>query len=300
MRILGQLMTNLGARVALAYPPAERLLRAGLRKPRLRRRLKLGAIALGYTRVLRGRALRIAQLDGYRFWVNVAEPLGVEPYFFGRPGTAWLAPELVRPGDVCGDVGANAGHDTFLCAHSVGSRGRVISLEPNPEFASLLRASVVLNGYEDRVVVRQLALAASNGSSVAFHVSDDSNNTGTSSLVEHGWFSEGSHVIEVSTTTLDEIFAEADSERFRLVKIDVERAEDAVLVGARNVLAHQLVDYFIIELRTGTSAAKLLADAGYEGLFLDEAQQLLVPIKDIPNGQFGDYLFRLPGLPQAG
>ena len=132
MRNLGLLLTDLGARVALAYGPAERLLRAGIRRPRLRRRLKLGAVALGYTRVLQSRALRIAELDGYRFWVNVAEPLGIEPYFFGRPGTVWLAPRLVRPGDVCVDVGANAGHYTFMCAHAVGDSGRVISLEPNP------------------------------------------------------------------------------------------------------------------------------------------------------------------------
>ena len=109
MRVLSQLVTNLGARVALAYAPAERLLRAGIRRPKLRRGLKLGAIALGYTRVLRSRCFRIAELNGYRFWVNVAEPLGIEPYFFGRSGTAWLAPELVRPGDLCVDVGANAG-----------------------------------------------------------------------------------------------------------------------------------------------------------------------------------------------
>jgi FkbM family methyltransferase len=260
--------------------------------------LKLGAIALGYTRVLRSRSLRIAQLNGYRFWVNVAEPLGIEPYF-GRPGTTWLAPELVRPGDVCVDVGANAGHYTFMCAHAVGESGKVISLEPNPEFASLLRESVTLNGYEDRVVVRQVALAASNENSVAFHVSDASSNTGTSSLVEHEWFPDGSHVIEVSTTTLDEIFAEAECARFRLVKIDVERAEDAVLVGARTVLARQLVDYFIIELRTGTTAEKLLAGAGYEGFLLDEVRQHLVPVKDVPSGWFGDYLFRRPGLPLA-
>jgi FkbM family methyltransferase len=235
-------------------------------------------------------------LDGYRFWVNVAEPLGIEPYFFRRPGTAWLAPGLVRPGDVCVDVGANAGHYTFMCAHAVGESGRVISLEPNPEFASLLRRSVSLNGYQERVLVKELALAATRESSVVFHVSDASSNTGTSSLVEHGWFSEGAHAIAVATTTLDEVFAGAGCERFRLVKIDVERAEDAVLSGAKGVLSRQLVDYFIVELRTGTTAHRLLADAGYEGFLLDEGKRLVVPVADVPGGFFGDYLFTRPGL----
>ena len=145
--------------------------------------------------------------------------------------------------------------------------------------------------------MRQVALAASKENSVAFHVSDASSNTGTSSLVEHDWFTDGSHVIEVSTTTLDEIFAETECARFRLVKIDVERAEDAVLTGARALLSRQLVDYFIIELRTGTTADKLLADAGYEGFRLDEVKQRLVRLNDVPRGRFGDYLFRRPGLP---
>lgn len=297
MQPLTRFVTDLGARMALACGPVERLLRAGIQQPRLRTRLKLGAIALGYSRVLHGRSLRIAQLDGYRFWVNVAEPLGIEPYFFGRPGTAWLAPGLVRAGDVCVDVGANAGHYTFMCAHAVGGTGKVIAVEPNPEFAALVKKSVTLNGYQDRVVVKQVALAETSGSSVVFHVSDAASNTGTSSLVDHGWFTEGSHEIQVVTTTLDKIFDEARCSRFRLVKIDVERAEDAVLAGATKVLAHQLVDYFIVELRTGTVAERLLTGAGYDGFWLDEENRRLVPTKDIENGRFGDYLFRRPGLP---
>ena len=152
-RALAEAVANLGARFALRYPLAERLLRAGLRRPPLQRHLKLGAIALGYPRVLQRRALRIAQLDGYKLWVNVAEPLGIEPYFFGRPGTAWMTASLLRPGDVCLDVGANAGHYTFMCAHAVGESGRVISIEPNPEFASLLRESIV-HGYQASQVMQ--------------------------------------------------------------------------------------------------------------------------------------------------
>jgi FkbM family methyltransferase len=294
---LRQLFADLGAQLALNHESVERLLLAGTRRPALRRRLRLGAIALGYTRVLRERTLRIAELEGYRFWVNVAEPLGVEPYFFGRPGTAWLTPLLLRPGDVCVDAGANAGHYTFMCAHAVSSTGRVVALEPDPYFADLLQQSIVLNGYEDRVVVKHLALAAEARPAVAFHVSKAASNTGLSSLVDHGWFSEGFHVIEVSTTTLDEVLADTKYDRFRLVKIDVERSEDAVLAGSKRLLAGQLVDYFIIELRRATSAEELLTTAGYEGFLLDEAARRLIPLKEVANGHFGDYLFRRPGLP---
>jgi FkbM family methyltransferase len=293
---LSQAVTNVAARFALRHPSAERLLQAGVRSPVLRRHLRLGAIAMGYPRVLRGRALRVAELDGYRVWVNVAEPLGIDPYFFGRSGTAWITPSLLRPGDLCVDAGANAGHYTFLCATVVGRSGRVFSFEPNPEFAELLRRSVELNGYEDRVEVKQLALWAAKSANRAFHVSDESSNTGTSSLVEHGWFPAGSHVIGVQTTTLDDVFVEAGSRRIRFIKIDVERAEDAVLAGARMILAQQQADYFIVELHKGSRAEQLLREAGYEGYLLEHQHQRLAPLHSVSPDTFGDFLFARPGL----
>src|SRR6202044_692228 len=79
------------ARLALRTPPLERALVAGTRNPLLRRHLRLGAVAMGYPRVLGGREWRIAEMDGYRFYVNVGEsPLGVEPYFFRNTGAVWL------------------------------------------------------------------------------------------------------------------------------------------------------------------------------------------------------------------
>src|ERR1700749_3350441 len=86
------------ARSALRVPALEKFVVRGCKHPSLRR-LGVGAIAHGYSRILRRRELRIAELERYRFWVNVAEPLGIEPFFFGHSGAVWLAPALVRSGD---------------------------------------------------------------------------------------------------------------------------------------------------------------------------------------------------------
>jgi len=67
------------ARFALSVPSAERALLAGTRNRFLRHHLHLGAIAQGYSRVLGRREIRIADMDGYRFYVNVAENLGIVP-----------------------------------------------------------------------------------------------------------------------------------------------------------------------------------------------------------------------------
>jgi FkbM family methyltransferase len=243
--------------------------------------------------VIQGRAFRVAEFGAYRFWVNVAEPLGVEPYFFRNPGTAWIVPTLVRPGDLCLDVGANAGHYTFLCASLVGPAGRVLAFEPNPEFAAIIKKSIDLNGYGDRAEIREVALSATTGAGASFHVSDESSNSGTSSLVDHGAFS-ASHLIRVDTITLDSVVSEVPEQRARLVKVDVERAEDEVFEGAKRVLSEQLVDFFIVELVRGSRAERLLLSAGYACHWLDHRQKVLVPLSDVPQGHFGDFLFSLP------
>jgi hypothetical protein len=46
--------------------------------------------------------------------VNIAEHMGILPFFFRQSLTVWPTPALVKEGDVCLDVGANAGLYTFF------------------------------------------------------------------------------------------------------------------------------------------------------------------------------------------
>jgi FkbM family methyltransferase len=182
-----------------------------------------------------------------------------------------------------------------MCANAVGKAGRVIAVEPNPEFVQLLERSVALNGYAGRVCVKEVALAANCGTAL-FNVSDDSDNSGVSSLVDHGAFRTGSHAIEVHTTTLDRLCEEMALGPLRLVKIDVERAEDAVLAGSNEVLRRRQVDYFIVEIVSGTRSQAVLTGAGYEGYLIDADRHSLVPLGEVGPGRFGDYLFKRQGL----
>jgi FkbM family methyltransferase len=282
--------------LTLRSPLLERALVAGARRPLLRRHLRLGAIAVGYSRVLGRRELRIAEMDGYKFYVNVAEPLGFEPYFFGSTGTVSIARELIGAGDVCIDAGANAGHYTFLCASIVGPTGRVISFEPNPEFAELLRRSIRLNGYEGIVQIQQRALYSATGDDMRFFLSVNAANTGTSSLVDHGWFLSNDRTITVSTITLDDFAREAGIEHFRLVKLDVERVEEFVIEGAKELLGRGGIDFLIVEMPVGNRAQELLLQAGYGGFLIDPNATKLVPIGEVERKFFGDFLFVRPGL----
>jgi FkbM family methyltransferase len=284
------------ARIALRVPSLERALVQGVRQPALRRHLRLGAIAHGYPRVLHRREIRIAEMDGYRFYVNVGESLGVEPYFFRQPGTLWLTRELVRRGDACVDAEANAGHYTFHCASIVGPEGRVFAFEPNPDFAELLRQSVRLNDYGRTVQVDQRALYARSGEVLPFFMSVEPVDTGTSSLVDHGWFVSPDRAIDVRTVTLDDFARDAGVERLRFVKIDVERTEELVLAGAERLLGERRIDYLIVETHARSPAHDLLDRAGYQGYLAVAKDRRLVPGHEVPPDGFGEYLFVRPGL----
>jgi FkbM family methyltransferase len=298
--LVSERIANALARLTLRSPPLERILVAGTRRPLLRRYLHLGAIAVGYSRVLGRRELRVAEMDGYRFYVNVGEPLGFDPYFFGGSGTAWITRRLIGPGDVCVDAGANAGHYTFLCASVVGATGRVFSFEPNPEFADLLRRSIGLNAYENVVKVEQRALYSVTGQEMRFFLSVNATNSGTSSLVDHGWYVSPERTIEVSTVAFDSFAKDAGVERFRLVKIDVERAEEFVIVGAKETLDAGRIDFLIVEMHAGGPAQDLLTKAGYVGFLIGAAAPTLVPLNNVEHDAFGDYLFVRPGLSVPG
>ena len=287
---------DLLAQAALRVPALERLLVAGARNSLLRRHLRLGAIALGYPRVLKKRALRVAEMNGYRFYVNVGESLGVGPYFFGDSGTAWLTRSLVRSGDICVDAGANAGHYTFLAASAVGPTGRVFAFEPNPDFAALIHRSIALNGFERVVEVCGDALWSATGERKRFYISVEPTNSGTSSLVNHGWFLSESKTIDVQTLRFDDFAARSKIDSFRFVKIDVERAEAQLLEGAERTLAAHRIDYLIIEMCEGSRAQELLSNAGYEGFLLDPQHRQLRPLAKVSPGYFGDYIFARPGL----
>jgi FkbM family methyltransferase len=135
---------------------------------------------------------------------------------------------LVKPSDLCIDVGANYGTRTeaFL---RLGAR--VITLEPNALCVEELNA---MFGREPRVVVVAAAAGPAEGQ-MTMHVSDNSVISSLSEAwVEHCEVTpglKGSHWIErmVPVTTLDRLIAEHGRPAF--VKIDVEGFEIEVLKG---------------------------------------------------------------------
>jgi FkbM family methyltransferase len=154
-----------------------------------------------------------------RFDANVASG-AVEPELQAR------LPQLIARGSVVWDVGAHVGFFALAIARVVGPEGRVVAFEADGVNVDALRAAAARNGV-DNVDVRPVAVWSAQGT-VEFQPRSDSSGG-------HGGVVESGGGIVVSATSLD---AEAGEQRIPdLVKIDVEGAEEHVLIGARQLLA---------------------------------------------------------------
>jgi FkbM family methyltransferase len=150
------------------------------------------------------------------------------------PDLLSLAAELVEPGDTVWDVGANIGLFSFAAAMAAGASGRVLALEPDTELVRLLRKSAGTN--HDIAPVEILPAALMDEVGVGrFHIAR--RNRSTSHLDGFGTSQTGGvrSTELVPTVTLDWL-----ADHFplpRVLKIDVEAAELAVLRGGERVLS---------------------------------------------------------------
>ncbi|PVZ10895.1 FkbM family methyltransferase [Actinomycetospora cinnamomea] len=185
--------------------------------------------------------------------------------------------ELVGPGDVCLDVGAEFGLYTHVLADLVGPSGAVHAFEPQRAAHRALQLGVRAAGLS-WVALHRVALGAAPGTA---HLSVPRRR----GLPVHGraYLTAGArddgpnrefsrHRLEaVPVETVDAIVADLGLPRVRLVKADVEGAEGALLDGAAATLAHHR-PHLLLEIedrhtrKYGVRAAELfdrLTDRGY-------------------------------------
>jgi len=145
--------------------------------------------------------------------------------------------DLARPGMRVLDIGANVGFYTLLAASKVGPSGRVVAVEPGPDNAALIRASLELNGYSN-VTVAEAAATDRNGSTRLFLAPD----YGSEHSLSGFSYSSGSvaeeRTIDVRTVVVDDLLDEQLGDvAVDLVKMDIEGAESLALDGMTRLLA---------------------------------------------------------------
>jgi FkbM family methyltransferase len=170
---------------------------------------------------------------GARIEARLPDMIPMYVYLFGvwEPDITSFIRARLGPGDTFIDVGANVGYHALLAARQVGGAGRVAAIEASPAIFRSLQVNLALNG--DAGGVRAVNMAASDATgTVRIHPGPD-NHLGQSTTLESRGFAPGA---EVPAATLADLLKPHEIETARIVKIDVEGAEDRVLAGMRDFL----------------------------------------------------------------
>lgn len=158
--------------------------------------------------------------------------------------------EVLRPGDVMVDIGANIGLFTLVAAKAVGQSGSVHAFEPVPGNCERLEENVRLNGFTN-VRLNKSAVGDHAGTVSLAIDADMANTSGASTSSFYTVTRLADPVIELTAPldTLDDYATrELAGRRIRLVKIDVEGSEPAVLAGMSDVLKSHRVDVLMLEV----------------------------------------------------
>ena len=164
--------------------------------------------------------------------------------------------QMVRPGDVVIDAGANIGAHTLALARAAGPAGRVLAFEPVRLNHQLLCANMALNSLT-QVECVQAALGEAEGMLALDDVAMD---------VEGNFGGIALDAIPGGTAVpqrrLDDIPIPG---RLRLIKIDVEGMEAGVILGALDVIRRLRPALYVENDRAEKSPdlIRLLQDLGY-------------------------------------
>jgi len=168
-----------------------------------------------------------ATADGVRIRCRLPDLIQTYIYLFRvwEPDiTAFLRRRLAR-GDVFIDIGANVGVFAAMASRLVGAQGRVIAIEPSPPVLAELRHTLAIN---DAANVRVIDHAVSDRRSHLPLYAGPAHNIGLTSTVPHRGMTQCG---VVPAAAFGDLMDDADLARGRLIKIDVEGGEPAVLRG---------------------------------------------------------------------
>jgi FkbM family methyltransferase len=166
---------------------------------------------------------------GWRLHGNTTDRIQRDLYYFGlwEPSlTAWIERRLSH-GDVFVDVGANVGYFTLLAAKCVGTTGKVVAIEPQPEIFQHLSAHVTANALQNVRLVNEAAVGPDEAGTVTLYWGGDAN-IGSTSMLSHG---EQSRSTTAAARPLASILTDDECRRARIIKIDVEGVEAKAVRG---------------------------------------------------------------------
>ena len=185
-----------------------------------------------------------------------------------EPAMRELIVRTVRDGDTCIDIGAQKGYVSLTLAKAVGSKGRVLSFEPDKRAAAKLAANI--NRSNQHVIeVFHCALGEREGS-CAFVLSKV---LGWSSRFPNELAKTAiEETVEVKVNSLDEMIARKeivlDASRLSFIKLDAEGSEPFILRGMSRLLSTANLVLFM-EVNYDSLAAASSSSEELQGILRD-------------------------------
>lgn len=201
-------------------------------------------------------------LGFYKMYVDPND-FGLSPHLmldgFWEMDTTEVIVQLLRPGMVAADVGANVGYFTLLMASLTGPSGRVLAFEPNPAMAQRISRSAALNAMADRINIYTVALSDSNEAVCYVMPSDEPKNAYILPFKDDN---VPSGAVVIDAERLDSRPEWSDIE---FLKIDAEGAEEKIWKGAEGLRAFDKLKILVLEFQPGRYADA----AAYLGQIMD-------------------------------
>jgi FkbM family methyltransferase len=129
------------------------------------------------------------------------------------------------------DIGANTGLYGFVAANECPEESKVHCFEPQPECCQVLKKTVDLNNWEERVFIHPIGLSDQPGE-LTLHLADSGSSFETAFVKNYSTAS-----IRVPVDTLDNYCRDMRISDIDFIKIDVECFEKKVLEGACEVIS---------------------------------------------------------------
>jgi FkbM family methyltransferase len=175
---------------------------------------------------------------GFEMFIDPSDDLDRE-FYLGtfEPAMRELIARTVHDGDTCIDIGAQKGYVSLILAKAVGSKGRVLSFEPDKRAAAKLAANIH-RANQNVIEVFHCALGEREGScsfvlSKVLGWSSRFPNELAKTAIEE--------TVEVKMHSLDAMIARkelvVDGSRLSFIKLDAEGSEPLILKGMRSLLS---------------------------------------------------------------
>jgi FkbM family methyltransferase len=168
--------------------------------------------------------------------------------FSYEPEVAAYLRAMIKPDQICFDVGANVGYYVLQFAHWTRPSGHVLAFEPNPGPRAVLERQIVVNGLSGRVEVVKAAVANCSGETTLYLPGADTQRLhGVSRLgAPDRSLADDFRTVTVPMISLDDFCDSRPGLRPDCILIDIEGFEIAALKGARKVIAKRRGDLGLI------------------------------------------------------